>query len=100
MLDGSHVNQHLEVFRVALSHGRRALPLAWLVRPGKGLIQLEPCQPLLVRVAALLAGTRSVTFLADRGFRDRDWAAQCVALGWHYLIRLANHTTVTLPHGQ
>lgn len=99
ILDGSHVNRHLQLFRVALSHGRRALPLAWLVRPSKGLIQVEPCQPLLLRVAHLLHGTRSVTFLADRGFRDRDWAAQCQALGWDYSIRLANNTTVTLSTG-
>lgn len=43
--------------------------------------------------------TRRVTFLADRGFRDRAWARTCTTLGWDYIIRIANNTTITLPGG-
>lgn len=41
-----------------------------------------------------------MTFLADRGFRDCDWAQLCLEIGWHYVIRLANNTYVTLEDGR
>ncbi len=101
ILDGTAVNHAaLQFFRVSLSHCFRALPLAWLVRAGRGLIQQEACAELLDHTARLLHGVRSVTFLADRGFRDTDWAEKCLALGWNYLIRIANSTYVTLATGE
>lgn len=101
ILDGCAVNHKaLQFFRLSLSHCFRALPLAWLVVEGTGLIQMEACAELLAQVARLLALTSSVTFLADRGFRDTDWAEKCLAFGWNYLIRMANNTYVTLPDGR
>jgi hypothetical protein len=41
-----------------------------------------------------------VRFLADRGFRDCDWAQLCQKLGWYYDIRTANNTYVTLKDGR
>jgi hypothetical protein len=100
ILDGCVVNHEaLQFFRLSLSHCFRALPLAWRVCPGAGLIQMEACAALFAQTARLLAGTRSVTFLADRGFRDTDWAEKCLHLGWNYLIRVANNTYVGLPDG-
>jgi hypothetical protein len=40
-----------------------------------------------------------VTFLADAGFRDCDWAQLCEKLGWNYGIRVACNTYITLPNG-
>jgi len=101
ILDGCSVNHEaLQFFRLSLSHCFRALPLAWLVVQGPGLIQMEVCAALLEQAARLLALTAAVTFLADRGFRDTDWAEKCLHLGWHYLIRVANNTYVTLPDGR
>lgn len=101
ILDGTEVNHgRLQFFRVSLSHCFRALPVAWLVREGRGLIQQEACAELLEHTARLLQGVRSVTFLADRGFRDTDWAEKCIALGWNYVIRVANSTYVTLGTGE
>lgn len=101
ILDGCVVNHEaLQFFRLSLSHCFRALPLAWLVCQGAGLIQMEACAALLAQTARLLAATRSVTFLADRGFRDTDWAEKCLELGWNYLIRVANNTYVWLPDGR
>lgn len=101
ILDGCLVNHAtLQFFRLSLSHCFRALPLAWLVVAGKGLIQMEACAPLLAQTAPLLRHAGSVTFLADRGFRDTDWAAECLHLGWNYLIRVANSTWVELADGR
>ncbi len=101
ILDGCAVNhEKLQFFRLSLSHCFRALPLAWMTIAGAGLVQVETCAPLFDQVLRILPAVASVTFLADRGFRDTDWAEKCASLGWHYLIRIANSTYVTLPDGR
>ncbi|MCL5998070.1 MAG: hypothetical protein M1546_18765 [Chloroflexi bacterium] len=89
-----------QVFRLSFVHGCRAIPLWWVVVPGKGLVQCERLTALFVQVAAFLAPyVRSVTCLADRGFRDHDWAALCLHVGWNYRIRVARNTTLTFRSG-
>jgi hypothetical protein len=100
MLDGCLVNHEaLQFFRLSLSHCFRAIALAWLVVKGPGLITVEKCETLLEEAAQLLQHVASVTFLADRGFRDKDWARKCLKLGWNYGIRVANNTLVSYPNG-
>jgi len=101
MLDGCFIRpKHLQSLRVSRSHCYRALPLAWEVVTSKGNVARESCAAMLEHVASLLKRTRRVTFLADRGFRDRDWARKCRELGWCYIIRLAFNTTITFPDGR
>ncbi len=101
ILDGCSVNHEtLQFFRLSLSHCYRALPLAWMVVAGAGLIQVEACATLFEHVLQILPGVASVTFLADRGFRDTDWAEKCLKLNWNYLLRVANNTYVTLADGR
>lgn len=101
ILDGCNVNHEtLQFFRLSLSHCYRALPLVWMTIAGAGLVQVEACAPLFEQVLRILPAVASVTFLADRGFRDTDWAEKCLALGWNYLIRVANNTYVTLADGR
>jgi len=100
ILDGCSVNHKaLQFFRLSLSHCFRAIPLTWLVVTGYGLITVEKCEALLKEAAKLLQQVASVTFLADRGFRDKDWAKKCRKLHWNYGIRVANNTGITLPCG-
>ena len=101
ILDGCLVNhQALQFFRLSLSHCFRAIPLTWLVVKGPGLITVEKCEALLMEAANLLWSVATVTFLADRGFRDKDWAQKCRKLKWNYGIRVANNITVTLADGR
>jgi hypothetical protein len=101
ILDGCSVNHEaLQFFRLSLSHCFRAIPLTWLVVKGPGLITVEKCEALLNEAAKLLRRVATVTFLADRGFRDKDWACKCRKLGWNYGIRVANNTGVTLADGR
>lgn len=102
ILDGVMVfGDRLQIFRVSLEHGCRAIPLGWVVLEGKGLTQVENLKAMLQQVAAFLATrVKSVVFLADRGFRDCDWAHLCQELGWHYDIRLASNTYLTLEDGR
>lgn len=101
ILDGCSVNhEKLQFFRMSLSHCYRALPLAWMVIASAGLIQVEACAALFEQVVRILPTVATVTFLADRGFRDTDWAEKCLNLNWNYLIRVANNTYVTLTDGR
>ena len=102
ILDGVTVfNDRWQIFRLSLAHGRRAIPLVWIVLPTEGLTQVEKLESMLHRAAEFLnPRVRQVTFLADRGFRDCDWAELCLKLGWNYVIRLANSTRIGLADGQ
>ena len=73
--DGCTVHRGaLHILRSTLSHYARALPLAWHVVAGMGLVQLEVCVAMLNHGACLLQPVAAVTLLADRGVRDRAWA--------------------------
>jgi hypothetical protein len=102
ILDGVTVfNDRWQIFRLSLAHGRRAIPLVWMVLPTEGLTQVEILEGMLRRAAEFLnPRVQQVTFLADRGFRDWDWAELCLKLGWNYVIRLANSTRIGLADGQ
>jgi hypothetical protein len=101
VLDGVAVfGDRLQIFRLSLVHGHRAIPLVWKVIPGKGLTQAEVLDAMLTQAADFLRPrVKRVRFLADRGFRDCDWAELCLKLGWHYDIRIQCNTTVTLEDG-
>ncbi len=89
-----------QAFRVSLLHGGRAVPLAWTVVDGKGLVKVNKLKRMLEKVQRFLkAHVKEVLFLADAGFRDCDWAQLCEELGWKYGIRIACNTYITLPDG-
>lgn len=101
ILDGCFIrHKTLQMLRLSLSHCFRALPLAWEVVTSKGNVETEVCERMLRYADDLLAHTKRVTFLADRGFRGREWAKLCVALRWRYMIRLANNTLITFADGR
>lgn len=101
ILDGVSVfGDRLQIFRLSLRHGNRAIPLTWVVMCGKGLTQAERLEAMLTRAASFLKPrVKRIVFSADRGFRDCDWAQLCVKLGWHYDIRVTCNTYVTLADG-
>ena len=94
-----------QVFRLLLAHGNRAIPLWWVVVSGKGLVKAERLHPMFARVAMFLKpfahGKRKrVICLADRGFRDHDWAQLCQSVGWDYCIRITRNTHIRLRNGR
>ena len=101
VLDGTLVfGARMQIFRLSLVHKNRAIPLVWKVRPGKGNIRVSQLEDLLTQAADVLKeSVGSVTLLADRGFRDHQWAALCGQLNWHYVIRLPANTWVNQPDG-
>ena len=101
VLDGTLVfGARMQIFRLSLVHKNRAVPLVWKVIPGKGNTCVSHLGGMLTQAAAVPNGSvASVSLLADRGFRDHQWAALCLRLGWQYVIRLPANMWVTLPDG-
>jgi hypothetical protein len=100
MLDGCFIRPvALQMVRVSLSQSYRALVLAWEVVTEKGNVELKVCETMLDHVAKLMGRLRRITFLADRGFRNRAWARKCRELDWDYIIRIATNTIITFPRG-
>ena len=109
ILDGSMVfGDRLQIFRLSLAHGpaadhfgNRAIPLWWVVLPGKGLVKSERLSELFTRVATFLdLYANRVLLLADCGFRSYDWVELCQLVGWHYRIRIARSTHIQLRTGR
>jgi hypothetical protein len=101
ILDGVMVfGDRWQIFRVSLRHGCRAIPIAWTMVEGNGLVQVHKLKSMLEKVQRFMKRyVKQVTLLADAGFRDCDWAHLCQDLGWNYAIRIACNTYITLPDG-
>lgn len=102
VVDGTLVfGDRLQIYRLSLLHGGRAVPLGWIVTRGTGLIEAQRMHKLFKRLALFLETyAKHVTLLADRGFRDHDWAELCASVGWRYRIRVPKNTIVTFPNGR
>jgi len=101
ILDGVMVfGDRWQIFRVSLQHGCRAIPIAWTLVEGKGLVKVTRLKSMLEKVHTFLKKhVKRVIFLADAGFRDCDWAQLCLKLGWNYAIRVACNTYITMMDG-
>ena len=101
ILDGVMVfGDRWQILRVSLRHGCRAIPIAWTIVEGKGLVKVNRLKSMLEKVQRFLKRyVKRVTLLADAGFRDCDWAQLCEELGWNYAIRIACNTYITVPDG-
>jgi hypothetical protein len=102
VLDGVMVfGGRWQIFRVSLRHGCRAIPIAWTIVEGNGLVKVNKLKNMLEKVHRFMKRyVKQVTFLADAGFRDCDWAQLCLELDWNYAIRIASNTYITLPDGR
>jgi hypothetical protein len=101
ILDGVMIfGDRWQIFRVSLRHGCRAIPIAWTIVEGKGLVQVNKLKNMLEKVQRFMKRyVKRVTLLAEAGFRDCDWAQLCLELGWNYAIRIACNTYIPLPDG-
>jgi len=101
ILDGVMVfGDRWQIFRVSLQHGCRAIPIAWTIVEGKGLVKITKLKSMLEKVHTFLKKhVKRVIFLADAGFRDCDWAQLCLEFGWNYAIRVACNTYITITDG-
>jgi Transposase DDE domain len=102
LLDETPKGNALRVLKLSVAYRKRAVPLlAVCYRPDEPPLPLPELIPFLLRrAAACLPRGAVVTLLADRGLAWPVILDTCVALGWHYLLRLQGSTRVVLPDGR
>jgi len=92
----------LRCMKISVAYRKRAVPLAW-----ECYAPDEPPEPmpkllwhLMRRVSRCLPPGVHVTFLADRGLSWPSVLDGCVALGWHYVMRMQGQAKVLLADGR
>lgn len=96
ILDETSGAGDLRCMKISVGFRKRAMPLAWECYPAH-----HPPVPmpqliwrLMRRVSRCLPPDTSVTLLADRGLCWPSVLDSCVALGWHYVLRLQGATRI------
>ena len=96
ILDPTSQAEHVVMVSVNAWYRGRSLPLAWTIWPGnvplKGASFWARIEALLQEVQALLPQGVEVTVLADRAFGSPAFTDRVAALGWHWLVRVVEHT--------
>lgn len=99
ILDASPLNGDAQVYQLGLVYQRRILPLTWRIMPSQTKwteSQWEMLRQMFEQVKPYLAGI-SCTLLADRGLGCRELAELCLAVDWHYLLRIVKSTMLAHP---
>src|SRR5258708_12753000 len=91
ILDGVMVfGDRWQIFRLSLAHGGRAIPLVWLVLPGKGLTQVEKLETMLTRAPAFLKGrVKHGIFFPAAGFPYCTWS--------QFRLQISRHSPIPTP---
>lgn len=96
ILDPTTQEDHIVMVSVAVWYRGRALPLAWAVWPANTPL-ISPglwrrIEALLQMVADLLPVGVPITWLADRAFGAPAFIDLLKVYGWHYVVRVQDHT--------
>ena len=96
ILDPTTQEERVVMVSAAVWYRGRALPLGWVIWPGNTPLKGERfwarIAALLDMIAPLLPCGVSVTWLADRAFGTPAFTDLVTAHGWHYLVRVQEHT--------
>ena len=92
VIDASEVGKDCMALIVNLVYQKRALPLCWIVVPGKkGHLSEENHLTLLEKAKPLLPADRQVIFLGDGEFDGVALQAKLTEYGWDYACRTAKN---------
>lgn len=99
-IDTTTLGSRLVVLGVSVLYRGCAIPVAWVVLPGRGQGQwIPPLLALLTTLASVVPPTMTVLVRTDRGlWRPRLWQ-HLRGLGWHPLMRVRPDATFA-PLGQ
>ena len=96
VFDGSALGRGCAVLMASAIYGKRALPLAWLVKQGKkGSFSAEDHLCLFDEVRALVPDGTDVIFLGDGEFDSIALQRGLTQAGWSYVCRTASSTLVS-----
>lgn len=95
IIDGSVVGRGCVALMVHVVYQGRALPLAWLVRPGKkGHFPEDLHVAVVQQVHKLIPPGARVVFLGDGEFDGTTLQHTVQAYHWAYVVRTGSHITV------
>jgi hypothetical protein len=93
IIDGSEVGRNGLALMINVVHGNRALPLVWVVVPGrKGHFPEDTHIQLLEQVHDLVPADATVVVLGDGEFDGITLQATITGYGWDYVCRTAQNT--------
>jgi len=96
VFDGSAIGRGCAILMASVIYGKRALPIAWLVKRGKkGHFSAEDHLWLFEQVRALVPDGADVIFLGDGEFDSVALQRALDRAGWNYVCRTACSTLVT-----
>jgi hypothetical protein len=95
VMDGSVVGRGCVALMLHVVYKGRALPVAWLVRPGKkGHFPEDLHIALVEQVRTLIPPGAHVVLLGDGEFDGITFQETMQAYGWSYVVRTGSHVTV------
>ncbi len=95
VMDGSVVGRGCVALMAHVVYKGRALPLAWLVRPGKkGHFPEDLHGELVKQVRTLIPPGAQVVLLGDGEFDGTTLQHTVQTYGWSYVVRTGSHITV------
>ena len=101
VIDSSDVGDGCCAWVVSVIYKKRALPLAWRVKPvKKGHASDEAHLELLRAVKAILPPDRRVIFLGDGEFDGVPVQQALSEWGWEYALRTARNRKLSEPFGE
>jgi hypothetical protein len=94
-MDASETGRNCLTLMVSVIYKKRAIPIAWLVVPGKkGHLSEEKHMALLEQVITLIPVGSDVIFLGDGEFDGNNLQARIDQSGWTYVCRTAKNRLV------
>jgi hypothetical protein len=95
IIDGSVVGRGCVALMLHVAYKGRALPLAWLVRPGKkGHFPEDLHIALVQQVHQLIPAGAQVVVLGDGEFDGTTFQHTLQEHGWSYVVRTGSHITI------
>jgi hypothetical protein len=88
MMDQSKISDGFECLMISIRMGKRAVPVAWIVKEVKGNIGFADQKELLDAVAAMVPEDTSILLAADRFYGTAALIRWCQDHQWHYRLRL------------
>jgi len=97
VMDGSEVGRNCVALMLSVVYQGRALPLVWVVRPGKkGHFPEAMHTALLAQLIPLIPHDAEVVFLGDGEFDGVGLHAAIAAQGWQYVCRTATNSRLCI----
>lgn len=99
LIDVLELSGRRQILMLALAYRRRAIPLLWQVRRGKGVTDAKTQIALVRALLPQIPGDAEVVVIGDGEFHAVAFMQWIREQGWHFCVRLHADTRVQLAEG-